>query len=451
MVLSCVPTRTTPCGSVKQHQERQVPPRHRGPFASHSGRTHSGRRHSGRTHSGNAPRRHVRTLTCGPSEEPFSSRDPPNPFSPFPNGRTVDDSIRARSTFSVCFAEMFARKTPPGRRRRRRLCCAAVVMFGGVLTMIALYVLLLSRRLESVPAAARVGGRDGTTGGPTRGEEDGGGPVVLMSNARSGSTLLGDVFANGWPDDVFYVYEPLKSFVGRHEVLASVADCTVFDRDRDARKVFWHDGESRDAIRRTCEDAARSHVYKIIRMTERSREQIDEEGGVNPLNERVGSVHPHTVAVLRALNAKVVFLVRHPGAVLSSAARLGWRFGRSDRMWIRNICRANELMETIAADPTIESTYVRFEDLVSESRRDEIERVVRFSGIVDDISTSALDNVVNGVLDTNAHTGGHFRRSRTVADAWRSRVTASQLAIIAEECRVTCDLFHYDCVADQTP
>ena len=302
--------------------------------------------------------------------------------------------------------------------------------------------------------------------------------LLITATSRSGSSVIAEVL-NQHPRS-FYLFEPLKTLEASD--LTRLFDCTVWmesdhDVDNDnelIRKILWARrhrpkwyqdsfgtyeeekkkttssdvvGDRNEKQRRirqvgqqTCVDST-TRAIKIIRWNEANHSKAEE-----------------TAIQVEKAGASVIAVFRHPGAVWASQLRLNWRWGRTDRQWIHDICE-----QTIEWTKSVihrfgrrrddkgrpEAMYVYFEDFVREPRRITRE-------ILDYADLQTDDDMIERIWRVVAYKNSHptkqnmrtLRREReSLLNGWKTVLTIEQKTYLSEACKDTCKLLGYidDC------
>jgi len=247
-------------------------------------------------------------------------------------------------------------------------------------------------------------------------------PVLVLSLPRSGSSWVGQGL--GHAEEALYLREPLTQ-----SHLARGGSLSVFEVDPDAPPREYR----RDADRAFCGCPAfrpgivrRRDDWSLARR--RRRRVIIKE--VNPLA---------TDWLIRRYRPKVIFLVRHPGAVALSYWKLGWtrlrteerfaalargraaRHGPKSAFWAQHgLFQALALERALAALAHHQDhEIVRYEDLCAEPIAG-FRRLYAFAGL--GWGAGVEDFVAGKTVRDDSHPYGTSRRSRAMIDAWKGEI-----------------------------
>ncbi|MEY2469755.1 MAG: hypothetical protein QOF21_2453 [Actinomycetota bacterium] len=278
----------------------------------------------------------------------------------------------------------------------------------------------------------------------------GGPPILVVSTPRSGSSWVGNGLALA--ADVAYLREPLSeanSRVYRNDpseiLLRPGKGSPTFEFDRN---------NPPDAYRQALRCVARgvpAFGYEVVprpqqwSLAQRSRTRVI-----------LKEVNPFAIEwLLREMDWRVVYLVRHPGAVAVSRADRGWTGGRLvgnvrdehfattgpptshwEAMGAIEAIVQREVVTRLDEWAPGRNRVVRFESLCADPIA-EFERLYEFTGLGwnDDVKTQLGQMTQSGAIDSSKDAWGTQRDTARMADAWRTRISDEDLELVMDAWR----------------
>eukprot|EP00940_MAST-03C_sp_MAST-3C-sp2_P003581 g3581.t1 len=286
-------------------------------------------------------------------------------------------------------------------------------------------------------------------------------PVLLISTSRSGSTSIGNVF--NYHSDVFYVFEPFKlQNMNDPKLLRDIFDCTVWKDPAAAKRMLWARRHRPMWYETTLgsDPSFRTQRLKLKR-TEHAREIALELCKRRPVQvyktirfNEANHTRANAVADLlmsHPSGMRLISVLRHPGAIWASQIRIGWRFKRDDRTWIRDICEqtllANRALRKRSENERERVLFVYFEDFL-RATEETIEKLLRFAGL--SVRQTEVADIYRLIREINGHPNkGRTAPKKTSAllSAWKKELTAEQHALMEAECEEACAFLGYTCGA----
>lgn len=203
--------------------------------------------------------------------------------------------------------------------------------------------------------------------------------ILIVSEARSGSTFLGDLVQHMRPIETYYSFEPLIALPidGYTDLLADLFACrfeSIEATSTHLEPIFWKIQYFRrnERLRMTVEQDQRDvfdteEKRNLAWFNASLHQSLCEQAKVlvaKTIRLSLGQWIPNTMSVGPA---KVVYLVRDPRAVMSSRLKLPWCYDTPNCTDHRALCAkmtANlDLLEKL--DRPCSTVLVRYEDMIA--------------------------------------------------------------------------------------
>lgn len=306
--------------------------------------------------------------------------------------------------------------------------------------------------------------------------------ILIISNARSGSSFLGQIFNNH--PEVFYIYEPLITFQ-----VTSMSNSTLYEQSaaRLLRDIFncrfkqqteFLSFMSHMQLNRFSSRALTSPYCKNITSAKDNRTFVYCKD-LDPLITSLScSLHSHTVVkvlthrlpfldvnrlqLLFAQNRgklKIIHLMRDPRAVIASMDRVGWSLDRTAvntatknfslfTSLVQKFCSRTiqTLRFALLAEGKFPDRYrlLRYEDLV-RLPLNVSQKLFDFTGIP--TSDQVKNYLMNGTHSRdrrNNHEYGTLRSNASLlTDAWRNQFGEEAVRMVESHCWPVLEILRY--------
>lgn len=306
--------------------------------------------------------------------------------------------------------------------------------------------------------------------------------ILIISNARSGSSYLGQIF-NHHPQ-VFYIYEPLITFQVTSVRNSSLYEQTALGLLRDIfncrfkQQTEFLSFMSHMQLNRFSSHAFTSPYCKNITNAKDNRTTIYCKD-LDPLITSLScSLHSHTVVKVLAHrlpfldvdrlqrllardrdNLKIIHLMRDPRAVIASMDRVGWGWETSAvKMATTNFSHFTNLVQkfcsnsirtlrlALLAESKFPDRYklVRYEDLV-KLPLNVSQGLFDFTGIP--MSDQVMNYLNSGTQSRDSganHAYGTLRKNASLLiDAWRNQFSIEAVRMVESQCWPVLEILRY--------